>query len=148
MRSTEPALGLTLPVVCALALLGVPRVLAHDLDLAGPAVNAVLVFAPIAVWVGYVWWRRVTHPFRALLAVGTAYGVATAITHQILWTAAFDDPPRLGGNLEGRLAPGVEDALVRVLSVGSSLLTGVLVGAVAGAIGWLLARATDGHRGG
>lgn len=137
--------GLRLVEVCALASLGVPRVVAHDLDLVGPAVNALLVFVPIAIWVGYVWWRRVP-PLRALIAVGCAYGVVLAATHQILWTVAFDEPPRLGGTLEGQLSPGVEDMVLRGLSVGSSLLTGVALGVMTGAIAWLLARATDGHR--
>ncbi|MFC4126899.1 hypothetical protein [Nocardia rhizosphaerae] len=119
--------------VCALASLGVPRVLAHDLDLVGPAVNAMLVFAPLVAWVGYAVWRRVGDPLRALLTVGAVYGVLLAITHQILWTrGAFDTPPRLGGTLAGRLSPTLEDLVPRGFAVGSSLVTGVLVGAVSG----------------
>lgn len=138
--------GVPLTTVCGLALLGVPRVIAHDLDLVGPTVNTVLVFAPFAAWVGYMWWRRVSDAFRALLAVGACYGVSLAVTHQILWTMAFDDPPRLGGTLEGQLSPVVEDVVLRVFSVGSSFVTGVLVGAVTGAIAWVLIRTTDRHR--
>ncbi|MBF6209504.1 hypothetical protein IU433_05960 [Nocardia puris] len=137
-------LGVSPAVVGILASLGVPRVIAHDLDLVGPAVNAVLVFAPIAVWIGYVLWRRVPNPFLTLLAVGVVYGTLLALTHQILWDAAFEDPPRLGGNLEGRLSPGAEEVALRVFSVGSSLVTGLLLGAITGAFAWGLARVTRG----
>lgn len=137
-------LGISPAAVCVLASLGVPRVIAHDLDLVGPAVNAVLVFAPIAIWIGYVLWRRVRNPLHTLLAVGVAYGVLLALTHQVLWSAAFDEPPRLGGNLEGRLSAGAEEIVLRVFSAGSSLVTGILLGAGTGAFAWLLARITRG----
>ncbi|WP_306359168.1 hypothetical protein [Nocardia sp. CC227C] len=138
------ALDISPLAVIALAALGVPRVIAHDLGPVPAAVNAVLVFAPIAVWIGYVLWRRVPNPFPALLAVGACYGLLLALTHQVLWGAAFaDDPPRLGGNLEGRLSPGAEELVMRGFAMGSSVVTGVLLGAATGAVAWLLAKVTD-----
>lgn len=129
-------------LLLGLALVGVPRVVAHDLGLAGPVLNAILVFAPPAVWVAVVLWRRWPRVFVTLLYIGLIYGVLLAVTHQLLWPWAFDSPPELGGNLAGKLSPGAEAALLRTFAVGSSLATGALVGAVTGAVGWLIAKAT------
>lgn len=127
--------------VLGLAALGVPRAVAHDLDLVGPAVNSVLVFAPIVVWIAVVWWRRAPNPLLALLAVGLAYGVLLGATHQVLWTWAFEgSPPSLGGNLAGVLSPAVEAAVVRTFAFFGSVATGVAVGAVSGAAAWILTR--------
>lgn len=134
--------GLSMAATVGLALLGVPRVVAHDLDLVGPTVNAVLVFLPPLVWIGVVLAKRVSDPLVTLLAVGVVHGVLLAVTHQLLWSQAFEEPPGLGGNLAGVLSPGLEDVVVRAFAVGSSLVTGTLVGAVCGAVAWLLTRAT------
>jgi hypothetical protein len=141
MRST----GLPLYALPALALLAVPRVVLHDLDVIqeGTAVNALLVFLPPVVWVAVVLRARVPNPFLTLLAVGAWYGVFLALGHQLLWEASFgDDPPRLGGNLAGRLSPGAEEVVLRAFAAVSSLFTGVLVGAVTGLAGWGLSRLT------
>ncbi len=120
----------------ALALLGVPRVVAHDLRLVGPVVNAVLVFAPVAVWLAAVLWRRVPNPFVTLLVVGVCHGVLLAVTHQLLWAQAFGDaPPRLDA-----LAPGAEQVVLRIAAALSSLVTGTAVGAATGAVAWAVAR--------
>ncbi|MEU6726599.1 hypothetical protein ABZ917_23105 [Nonomuraea wenchangensis] len=133
--------GLSLIAVLALAALGVPRAIAHDLGLVGPAVNAVLVFLPIAVWLVVVLWKRVPNPFLTLLAIGVAYGVLLGVTHQVLWSASFgDDPPTLGGNLEGALSPGTETMLLRTFAFGSSVMTGAGVGAAVGVVGWVGSR--------
>jgi hypothetical protein len=140
MRSQ--ALGLSPIAILGLAALGVPRVIAHDLQLVGPAVNALLVFVPIAVWLAVVLGKRVPNPFVTLLAVGAAYGVLLGLTHQVLWSASFDAPPTLGGNLAGTLSPATEAVVLRTFAFGSSLLTGAGVGAATGAVGWLLSRLT------
>jgi hypothetical protein len=141
------AFGVSPPVILGLALLGVPRAVAHDLDLGGPVVNALLVFVPIAVWIGFVLAKRVPNPFLALLAVGVVYGVLLGVTHQLMWAEAFaGDSPSLGGNLAGVLPPAGEAVLLRVFAFGSSLFTGVLTGAATGAAGWLLARIVPGLR--
>lgn len=141
------ATGLSLRAIIGLAALAVPRVIAHDLDLVGPVVNSVLVFVPIAIWLAVVLWNRVPRPFLALLAVGIVYGVLVAVTHQVLWNQSFQgDPPALGGNLAGVLAPGTEAVVLRVFAFFSSVLTGTAVGAVTGAVGWLLAKLVPGFR--
>lgn len=141
------ALGVSPPVILGLALLGVPRVVAHDLDLVGPVVNALLVFVPIAVWIGFVLVGRVPNPFLTLLAVGVGYGVLLGVTHQLLWAEAFAGArPSLGGNLAGVLPPAGEALLLRVIAFGSSLVTGALTGVATGAAGWLLARIVPGLR--
>ena len=135
-------LGLSPWVVLGLAALGVPRVVAHDLGAVGGPTNTLLVFVPIVVWLGVVVWQRVPQPCTTLLAVGTTYGVLVGIAHQLLWPWAFDTPPRLGGNLAGALSPAAESALLRTFAFGSSLLTGVAVGVVVGAVGWAVVRLT------
>ncbi|GGP04008.1 hypothetical protein LDL08_29540 [Nonomuraea glycinis] len=135
------ALGLSPIAILALAALGVPRVIAHDLSLVGPTVNALLVFLPIALWLAVVLWKRVPNSFLTLLAIGTTYGVLLGLTHQVLWSQSFGDtPPTLGGNLAGTLSPATEAVLLRTFAFGSSLLTGVGVGAATGAVCWLLSR--------
>ncbi|MGW9307802.1 hypothetical protein ACWGRK_09245 [Saccharomonospora azurea] len=52
-------LGLSPLAVAALALLAVPRVIAHDLGLVDPGFNLVLVFALPLVWLVVVLARRV-----------------------------------------------------------------------------------------
>jgi hypothetical protein len=130
-------------VTLCLALLAVPRVILHDLDVVqeGAVVNLVLVFGPPAVWVWVAVAGRVPHPLRALTWVGAAYGVLLAVSHQLLWDRAFgDDPPRLGGNLEGELSATTEELVLRAFACGSSLATGLAVGAISGLVARWLAR--------
>ncbi|MER7080900.1 hypothetical protein SAMN02982929_00093 [Saccharopolyspora kobensis] len=132
--------------IIGLAALGVPRVIAHDLRLVGPVVNALLVFVPIAVWLLYVLWRRVPNPFRTLLGIGFAYGLMLAVAHQLLWEHAYaGNPPSLGGNLAGILPGTAEVVLMRGFAFVSSVATGTAVGAALGAVGWGLARLIPGH---
>ena len=133
-----------LPVLAliALALLGIPRVVLHDLDLLheGTAVNLVFVAVPLLVWVAVVLAYRVTRPFTTLLLVGLLHGAMLVVTHQLLWNAAFDGaPPQLGGNLAD-LDPTAQAIILRLTSVPSGLVTGALLGAITGAAAWLLSR--------
>lgn len=122
--------GMPVTWLWALALLGVPRVVAHDLRLVGPVVNAVLVFTPLVIWLAVVLWRRVPNPFVTLLAVGLCHGVLLAVTHQLLWDQALGDaPPTVFG-----------EAVLRIAAALSSLVTGTAVGAAAGVVAWLVAR--------
>ncbi|MGW4116436.1 hypothetical protein ACWEFJ_36650 [Actinosynnema sp. NPDC004786] len=130
-RTGLPATWLWTP-----ALLGVPRVVAHDLRLVGPAVNAVLVFAPLVIWVAVALWRRVPNPFVTLLAVGVCHGVLLAATHQLLWTQALADVP----------PPVFGEAVLRIAAALSSLVTGTAVGAAAGVVAWLVARLVPAFR--
>lgn len=139
--SPRPALGLPLPVLLGLALLGLPRVVLHDLGLVHERtfVNLLLVVVPPIVWITVALAKRVPNPFLTLLVVGLLYGVLLALTHQLLWHVAFDEPPTLGGNLTD-LAPGAQAVIVRFFAAISSLFTGVIVGVVAGVIAWALSR--------
>jgi hypothetical protein len=137
-------LGLPLPVIILLAALAALRVVPHDLGIIseGSVVAWLLVFVPLAIWLIVVLRRRVPNPFLTLVLIGLAYGVMLAVGHQLLWEAAWDgNMPSLGGNLEGVLAPGLEAIVFRVSAFFSSLVTGTLVGAVAGAVAWLIERA-------
>jgi hypothetical protein len=130
-------------MVILLAAIAAIRVPLHDLGIVqeGSAAAWLLVFVPLAVWVGVVLKRRVPNPFLALLAVGLVYGVMLAAIHQVFWGVAFGgDPPSLGGNLEGALAPGLESLTLRAASIPSSIVTGAVLGAAAGALAWVIER--------
>ena len=139
--SRRRSLGLPLVALFGLALLGLPRVVLHDLDLVHERtfVNLLLVVVPPVVWIAVVLAKRVPSPFLTLLVVGLCYGVLLALTHQLLWNVAFDEPPTLGGNLTD-LAPGAQTVIIRVFAAISSLFTGVIVGVVTGLIAWGLSR--------
>ncbi|WP_231488629.1 hypothetical protein [Brevibacterium sp. VCM10] len=131
-------LGLPLVVIVGLALLAAPRVVFHDLDIIheGTFANALFVFLPPIIWIVTALVARVPSPLTTLLAVGLCYGVFLALGHQILWNHSMgDNPPELGGNLAA-LDPGAQALVFRTFAVGSSLLTGVLVGALSGALAW------------
>lgn len=137
MSSGRTALGFAWPVLAALAALAAPRVVLRDLGIVeeGTFVNGLLVFVPPACWIAAVLWRRPFRPFLAVVVIGALYGVFLAAGHQPLWDTAFAGaPPALGG-----FDPAGE-ALVRTASVLSSLVTGTLVGVVAGAVALLLDR--------
>jgi len=122
-------LGLPVPVLVGLALLAVPRVVLHDLDLIteGTAVNALFVFVPLVVWVLVAVLARVPNPLVTLLVVGGLYGVFLAVVHQLLWEAAD-------------LPAAASTPVARVFAVVSSLVTGLVVGAVTGGAAWGLGR--------
>lgn len=135
-RATSRALGLPHAAIVGLALLAVPRAVLHDLGLVDPGTlaNLMLVVAPVAIWIAVVLLRRAPRPFLTLLVTGAWYGALLALAHQLLWDAAFAGaPPQLGGALAG-LDPMLEAAIVRIVAAGSSLVTGVVVGAVAGLV--------------
>src|SRR5699024_5638162 len=131
-KSQRRRLGLPFLAIIGLALLAVPRVALHDLDLIheGTLVNALFVFVPPVVWIAVVLWRRVPNAFLTVLVIGCCYGFFLALGHQVLWGQSFaEDTPRLGGNLSG-LDPNIQDIILRFFAAISSLLTGVIVGAI------------------
>lgn len=143
-ETSRPPRRLGLPVwaIIALALLAAPRVVLHDLGIIseGTGINALFVVVPLLVWVLVTLWARVPNAFLTLLAVGIIYGLVLAVGHQLFWTAQFDGAlPRLGGRFAG-LDPGLSSLIVRVFAIGSSLLTGTIVGAVVGLLTWGLDR--------
>lgn len=139
---TGPRPGLSRPVLVGLAALAAPRVVLHDLGVVeeGTLLAGLLVVVPPACWVAAVLWRRPPRPFATLVVVGALYGVLLAAGHQLLWDAALGGrTPGLGGALAGT-DPALAEALLRAATVVSSLVTGTLVGVVAGAVALLLCR--------
>lgn len=144
-RSHRTVLGLSVPLIVALALLAAPRVVLHDLGIIheGTFVNALFVFVPPAAWIAVAVLRRVPNPFLTLLAVGAVYGVFLLLGHQLLWHLAWEgDPPSLGGNLSD-LPPGLQEAIMRGFSGVGSLATGTLVGAASGLVAWGVSKAVS-----
>lgn len=135
-QTRSGAVGLSLWALIALALLGVPRVILHDLDLIheGTAPNLLLVVVPPLVWILVAVVARVRRPVLTLLVVGLFYGVLLALTHQLLWGAAYPGGgPSLGGNLAD-LDPTLQAIIMRSAAALSGVLTGVVVGALAGLV--------------
>jgi hypothetical protein len=135
VTSRTPRLGLPVWAVLALAVLAVPRAVLHDLDmmpgdrLAGVA----LALGPPLIWVIVAVAARVPSPLATLSAVGTTYGVALALVHNLLGGDVFGDRgARLGGNLEGELPAALEEVVLRGAATVSSLLTGLAVGLLSG----------------
>ena len=131
-------LGLPLIAIVGLACLAAPRVVLHDLNIIeeGTFVNALFVFLPPLIWIVTVLIARVPKPLITLLAVGLCYGVFLALGHQLLWNHSVgDNPPQLGGNLSG-LDPSAQSLIFRSFAGGSSLLIGVVVGALSGTLAW------------
>ncbi|GAA0504629.1 hypothetical protein Ade02nite_70430 [Paractinoplanes deccanensis] len=139
----KQGLGLPWIALAGLALLAVPRVVLHDLDVVqeGDAVNLLLVFVPLVIWIVVAVLAKVPRPFLTLLVVGAIYGVFLALVHQLLWDRSVGAGAALGGNLEGRLPPGAEEFVIRTFAVVSSLFTGLLAGAVTGLVAWGASRA-------
>lgn len=139
-RTSRRPLGLPIWAIGALALLGTPRVILHDLGMIAPGTfaNALLVFVPVIVWIAVAIAARVPRPFLTLLAIGACYGVLLAIGHQLLWGASFPDGgPSLGGSLSG-LDPTAQVLLFRLVAVISSLVTGLIVGVLSGLVAELV----------
>lgn len=132
-----------LPVglIFVLSLLGLPRVLAHDLhwvDPHGPA-NLMLAILPPIIWILVVLRRKPARPFLNILLIGISYGILLAAIHQVLWYAAFSEPPHLNGRFSD-LSPAAMNGIARISAMISSLLTGLTVGAVTGIIGLTLSK--------
>lgn len=136
-------LGLSVPVIVLLAALGAPRVVLHDLDIIheGTFINSLFVFVPPLIWIIATLVARAHRPFVTNLAIGAIYGVFLLLGHQIFWGSAFGgNQPALGGNLSD-LDPSVEAVILRVFSGLSSLVTGVIVGALTGAVAATISKA-------
>ena len=146
-RRPAPALGLPLWLVLGLGLLGLPRVVLHDLGVTlGPLPQAVLAVGPPVVWVLAALVACVPSPVRALVAVGTVHGLVLALTHQLMWDTAYAaGDPTLGGALTGRLDDDAEEVVLRAAATVSSLFTGMVLGLVTGLVAAALRRPTDRH---
>ncbi|AYW51410.1 hypothetical protein C7H83_05730 [Tetragenococcus halophilus] len=135
MKKWDHYFGISLNTLLGLSLLGVPRVILHDLSLIkeGSLTNSLFVFIPIIIWIGYIVWKNVKRPFLSLVVIGLFYGIFLAISHQIFWDTAFNASIQLGGNLSD-LSPLISSMIIRVFAFFSSLTTGVLVGVISGTV--------------
>lgn len=137
-RTTSRPLGFSVPALFGLALLGLPRVILHDLRVIeeGSPITWLLALGPLAVWIAVAVAKRVSKPFLTLLVVGAIFGVMLMVTHQILWVSAYaGNPPALG---EGPLA----SLLPRLASIPSGIIVGTAMGAISGLIAWAVQKAT------
>ncbi|GAB2571008.1 hypothetical protein [Gracilibacillus alcaliphilus] len=132
-------LGMPFFTLLLLSLLGVPRVILHDLNIIeeGSLVNSIFVFVPIIIWIAYIVWRDVKKPFLSLLLIGFFYGIFLAIVHQLLWGMAFDEPIQLGGNLSD-LPQTTANLIVRIFAFFNSITTGIVIGIIIGTVGSLV----------
>jgi hypothetical protein len=106
----------------------------------GSVVNDLFVLVPPACWIAAVLWKRPARPFATVVVIGVIYGVFLAIGHQLLWdTVLGGTAPALGGNL-ATIDPATQEGGIRTAAVVSSLVTGSLVGVVAGAVALVLCR--------
>src|SRR5690625_1711742 len=128
-------LSLPFSTIFLLALLGLPRVIAHDLRWVEPGsmFNTLLAIVPPIIWILVVL-SKTNRPFMPLLWIGVVYGLLLGVTHQILWTVAFDTPPTLGGNLKD-VTPLVNSMITRVFAFLSSITTGTVIGIITALIG-------------
>jgi len=132
------SLGLPVRVLAGLAALGIPRVVAHDLAIGGPAVSALLALVPIAVWLAVLVRLRHGSVMGTALALGGVYGVALAAAHQLLWAEAFDGrEPRLGGSLAD-LPDWAHAVITRAAAVAGGVAVGIGIGAALGALAALV----------
>ncbi|MFC4072494.1 hypothetical protein [Actinoplanes subglobosus] len=108
-----------------LGLLAAPRAVLHDLGLIHErtGLNALFVVVPLLIWIVVAVTRPVS-PVRLLLGAGVVYGISLAVVHNALWN---------GGST-------VPEPLARVAMTLSSLVTGVVVGAICGGLAWLITR--------
>ncbi len=148
MSRVTRALGFSWPALVGLAALAAPRVVLHDLGVIeeGTFVNGLFVFVPPLCWIAAVLWRRPPRPFLTVVVIGAIYAVFLAAGHQLLWEESFGSrPPALGGNLAD-LDPTAQERIIRTAAVGSSLVTGTIVGMITGAVAALLCRIVPDRR--
>ena len=140
-KAVKPDLSMV--AIFILALLAIPRVVFHDLRIVplDSLVYTIAAIAPFVIWLGFALFRKNKRPFRDFLIVGLTFGLLLAATHQLLWSASWgENLPHVGGNLAGKLSPGVEEIVLRVAALISSLLTGAVAGVVLGAVATVAAK--------
>jgi hypothetical protein len=135
-------------LVLGLAALAMPRIVLHDLGTSGgPLVQALLAIGPPVVWVLVAVRARVPSPVLTLVVVGSLYGCALALIHNLMWDTAFTgDDPALGGALAGELDEDTEEALLRTAATLSSVFTGMVLGLISGLVAQVISRATNSRR--
>ena len=142
-------LGLPLWAVLGLASLAVPRVILHDFEVSvGPLLQAFLAIGPPVIWVVVAVRARVPSPVITLVTVGSLYGIALAIVHNLMWDTVFaNGSPQLGGALAGELPDGAGDVFLRTAMTLSSVFTGMILGLIAGVVATGIRQLGDRRRG-
>ncbi|MDM8084032.1 hypothetical protein QUV83_04550 [Cellulomonas cellasea] len=128
----QPRFGMPLVAMAGLALLGLPRVILHDLHVIdeGTLLTALLAIGPVLVWIAVTVLRHSPRPFLTVLLTGVMFGVMLVITHQLLWDTAFEGaPPAIGTGEASTLIP-------RLAAIPSGLVTGTAIGAIGGLVAW------------
>lgn len=125
-------LGMPVVTLIALAMLGVPRVVLHDLHIIDSAhpLSWILSVGPVAVWVAVAVALKVPRPFVTVLTIGLIFGVLLILTHQVLWSYLYaknQDFP----NDDGAVA-----VVSRLAVVPGGLFAGAALGALGGLIAW------------
>ena len=135
--------SIPLLVLMGLALLAIPRVVVHDLKLLplDSLPYIALAVGPLLVWLGVAALWQTSRPWRDFLVLGLGFGILLGLTHQILWEVSWgDNMPHIGGNMAGKLSPGVEELVLRAFAFGSSLMTGLVFGAPFGLVALVASR--------
>lgn len=120
--------GMPLLLMAGLALLGLPRVVLHDLHLISERSPATwfLALAPVAAWIAVTILVRSPRPFLTVLVIGLMFGVMLVLTHQLLWDVAYSgNAPSVGAGTAAEVIP-------RIAAVPSGLMTGAAIGAIGG----------------
>lgn len=125
-------LGMPVPMLIALAMLGVPRVVLHDLHVIDSAhpLSWILSLGPVAVWVAVALALKVPRPFVTILTIGLIFGVLLVLTHQVLWSQLYAQNPEFL-NEDGAVA-----VVSRLAVVPGGLFAGAALGAIGGLIAW------------
>ncbi len=128
--------SLSLPFIIFLALLGVPRIIGHDLGLLqeGNLLNALFVFVPFIVWMLVLLIKKVNNPIKTGILIGLVYGIFLTIIHQLLGGL---EGITLGGNLS-HLSGTVQQIIIRSFSTISSMVVGTGIGLVIGCITYFI----------
>lgn len=124
-------------ILVLLALISVPRVIVHDLDILplDSVLYQFMAIIPLAIYLGLAILRHNKRPIYDFLVLGLFYGVFLATIHLVLWDASWgNNPPTLGDKLEGVLDPAAEIALFKAAVLHSSIVTGIVLGGVFGLI--------------
>lgn len=138
MKNFEARFGMKIIEIVILALLGLPRIVLHDLSIIeeGSLVNSILVFGPVVIWFLYILVRNQEVPVWSIFILSCFYGLILALTHQILWDESFPDGVKLGGNLS-HISIEVSTVIARFLALMSSLTTGLVLALILSGIMWV-----------
>lgn len=124
-------------LIVLLAAIAMPRVVVHDLHLLplDSFFYILLAVVPFIIYGSIAIFRDNKRPLYDFMIMGVCFGVFLATIHLITWDTSWgSNMPKLGDNLEGVLAPEVERLFFQTATAFSSVMTGIVTGAVFGLI--------------